>query len=131
MKTALRASGALLLALAIAASSAAAEHRRCVQVPRERFSSFMTQMRPQPVFRSGEIIGYRIYEFPGGNKLPALGLQQGDLITHFCGLPVAEVFMGDQGDLCCKGRVGETVYVDIERNGQEMRVKSSIPPQKS
>jgi type II secretory pathway component PulC len=131
MKTALRASGALILALAVAASSTAAEHQRCVQVPRERFNTFMMQMRQQPVFRSGGIIGYRIYEFAGRNKLPALGLQQGDLITHFCGLPVAEVFMGDEGDLCCKGRVGETVYVDIERNGQKMRVKSSIPPPKS
>src|SRR5262245_26047803 len=120
MKTALRVGGTLVLAVAIAASSTAAEHERCVQVPRERFDAFMMQMRPQPVWRSGETIGYRIYELPGGNKLPALGLQQGDLLTHFCGLPVTEVFLGSKGDLCCKGRVGETVYVDIERDGQKL-----------
>jgi hypothetical protein len=104
-----------------------------VQVPRERFDAFMSQMRPQPVFgnRDGQMqyLGFRIYEFRGGNKLPALGLQQGDLLTHFCGLPVTEVFFASKGDLCCKGKVDDAVYVDIERNGQKMRVKSSIPPQ--
>lgn len=87
-------------------------------------------MRPQPVFRNGEQAGFRIYEFRGQNKLPALGLRQGDLLTHFCGLPVSEIFFRSEGDLCCKGRVGETVYVDIERDGQKMRVKSSIPAKK-
>ena len=131
MKAALRVICALLVALAVAAAAGASEHERCVQVPRERFDAFLSQMRPQPVFRNGGWAGYRIYEFPGGNKLPALGLQQGDLITRFCGLPVAEVFMSSEGDLCCKGRVGETVYVDIERNGQKLRVKSSIPRKKA
>ena len=93
MKAALRVICALLVALAVAAAAGASEHERCVQVPRERFDAFLSQMRPQPVFRNGGWAGYRIYEFPGGNKLPALGLQQGDLITRFCGLPVAEVFM--------------------------------------
>jgi hypothetical protein len=129
MKTAIRVAFASLPVIAIALSSTAAE--RCVQVPRERFDAFISQMRPQPVFSNGEQIGFRIYEFSGRNKLPEIGLQQGDLLTHFCGLPVAGIFFGDKVDLCCKGQVGETVYVDIERNGQKMRVKSSIPPKKT
>lgn len=129
MNAALRISCPLLLTLAIAASSIAAEP--CVQVPRERFEAFMSQMRAQPVFRSGQIVGYRVYEFPGRNQLPALGLQQTDLLTKFCGLPVGELFMGDKTELCCKGQASDTVYVDIERNGQKLRVKSSIPPKKT
>jgi type II secretory pathway component PulC len=132
MKTALRVGYALLLALAIAASSIAAEHERCVQVPRERFDAFMSQLRPQPIFRDGQSVGFRIYEFRSQNRLPAIGLQPGDVLTHFCGLPVTEVFFGDKkGDLCCKGKVDTVVYVDIERNGQKMRVKSSIPPRQT
>ena len=101
-----------------------------MQVPRERFDAFMSQLRPQPIFRDGQSAGFRVYEFRGRNNLPALGLQQGDVLTHFCGLPVSEIFFGDKkADLCCKGKVDTVVYVDIERNQQKMRVKSAIPPQ--
>ncbi len=124
MKTDYFAAAAVLIVLAPSADAST-----CVKVPRERFVAFIEQMRPNPVFRNGETVGYRVYERTSGNKLAALGLKSGDLLTHFCGLPITDVWMGE-GDLCCKRAVDEVVYVDIERDDEKMRVKSSIPPRK-
>ena len=53
---------------------------RCTVIERKSFESFFfgQRIRPQPLYRNAEILGWRVYEQRDHEALPKLGLQVGD-----------------------------------------------------
>jgi hypothetical protein len=99
-----------------------------VEVPKERFMDFFSQMRPQPVFRDGKNVGVRIYEKSKPGVLPELGLRSGDLVTHFCGVEIREA-LSAEAPVCCKTAepIRNEVELTVERDGKIIRVMALMP----
>jgi hypothetical protein len=99
----------------------------CKLVARERFESFFSQIRPQPVFANGRNVGWRVYERHNQNALPSLGLRQQDLVTHFCGASIAEI-TGVSGSICCDDMVKDSVKLKVIRDGRTMDMTVPVTP---
>ncbi len=89
----------------------------------ENITSLTDIIRPQPYFRGGQQLGYRVY--PGKNRalFSQLGLRPGDLVTEINGTPMTDPRQGMQifrslGD-------ATSVTVTIERDGQSQSLNLS------
>lgn len=102
----------------------------CKLVPRERFESFFSKIRPQPVFANGRNIGWRVYERHNQSALPSLRLRQQDLVTHFCGASIPEI-TGVSGNICCDDVVKDSVKLKVIRDGGMIEVIAPVLPNNS
>jgi hypothetical protein len=108
------------------ASLAKRREQGCTKLARTDFQALFSQMRPQPVFRNGEIVGWRVYERGQQALLPSLGLISSDLITHVCGVAMSEI-LEVKGDICCIQPVKDTVELSVERANTVEKVLAPLP----
>ncbi len=72
-------------------------------------------LRPQPVFDSGELVGYRVYPGRDRQAFARLGLRPGDLVTQINGAALDNPNRGFEIFKQLEGQV--PIAVTVERNG--------------
>ncbi|MEO0973880.1 MAG: type II secretion system protein GspC [Pseudomonadota bacterium] len=72
-------------------------------------------LRPQPVFDSGELVGYRVYPGKDRQAFARLGLRPGDLVTQINGASLDNPNRGFEIFKQLEGQV--PIAVTVERNG--------------
>lgn len=77
-------------------------------------------IRPNPVFRAGQLEGFILY--PGGKPgaFARMGLASGDVVTEVNGVPVANI--GDFMAMLQGIAEGNTLQVTVSRSGREMQL---------
>lgn len=117
----------LLVALSGSPANAQEPSAHCTALKRDRFSAFFAQLRSQTVFGSKGFVGWRVYGPP--EALQGLGLNPRDLVTHFCGVSLADL-VTTEGDICCPEEVRDKVALAIVRDGVPLRIMASVLPSK-
>jgi type II secretion system protein C len=77
-------------------------------------------MRPSPVFRDEELLGYQIYPGSKANVFSQLGLRPGDVITAINDAPIADVASGIES--LKEITNGTSIVVRVERGGKAERL---------
>jgi hypothetical protein len=118
----------LLLASGSSFANEPGEKPSCLVLKRETFESFFFdhKVRPQPVYRNGQLYGWRVYERHNSEVLPSLGLRVGDLVTQFCGVPLPEI-LNDQKQVCCIRPIDGSVELTLVRDEQNVEIKVPMP----
>jgi len=85
-----------------------------------------TDVLGQPVFADGGLRGWRIYKTSNSGQLTALGIGEGSLMTHVCGVPAREIF-AKGGSICCHADTSREVEVTFRIAGQEGKISIRRP----
>jgi hypothetical protein len=125
MKTGLRAMMTLLLGtlwLAILSAGAAAPKECKSMLGIDDVATALGKdVRIQPVFSGGGLMGWRLYNVRASKQLSALGIPEGSLISGLCGVPAREVF-ANHGEACCPVDVSRQFEATIRVAGQNTKV---------
>ncbi|MCG8435123.1 MAG: type II secretion system protein GspC [Gammaproteobacteria bacterium] len=81
-------------------------------------------IRPIPVSRNGQQIGYRVYPGRQRQRFARLGLRSGDIVTSVNGAPLTDPASGVE--VFANLQIDEPITLTIERNGTEQQLV--LPP---
>ncbi len=110
--------GLIFLALAVAACAHNANACRWGLPWNDVSVAMGSSVTFQPVFANQQQRGWRLYGTAESEKLKAVAISEGSLMTHICGVPANEVFI-NKGDICCVQDPSRQFEVRIRSGGKD------------
>jgi general secretion pathway protein C len=98
--------------------------RRDLDVVLANPSELLMQARVIPAMRNGEPQGFKLFSIRSGSLYSKIGLQNGDILQRINGLSIASAERGLEAFQ--KLRESSHIEVEVERNGQPMRLSYSM-----